>query len=204
MSALKVIRYGALAVGAALALAVGAALLVGRPVEPQVTAVGRPEIGGPFRLVAHTGAVVESGDLRGKPLVVFFGFTHCPDVCPTALATLSQDLRDLGPDADRLQAVFVTLTPERDTREALVQYMQAFDPRILALTGTPEEVKAVAKAYKVYSEKVPTAAGDYTMNHTASVFLMDREHRFKGTIAQGESREAATMKLRLLLGLKAA
>lgn len=203
MSALKAIRYGALAAGGALVLAIGAAVLIGRPVEPRVTAVGRPDIGGPFRLVAHTGAVLDSRDLSGKPLIVFFGFTHCPDVCPTALATLSQDLRDLGPDADRLQAVFVTVDPERDTWEALAQYMRAFDPRILALTGTPEEIKAVTKDYKVFSEKVPTASGDYTMNHTASVFLMDREGRLKSTIAQGESREAAMMKLRLLLGLKA-
>nr|WP_202131055.1 SCO family protein [Methylobacterium sp. 2A] len=186
-----------------MALAGGAAILLGRPTEPRVTAVGLPAIGGPFRLVAHTGAVVDSSHLQGRPLIVFFGFTHCPDVCPTALASLSQALSDLGPDADRLQAVFVTVDPERDTQVALAQYMQAFDPRILALTGTPEEIATVTKAYKVFAEKVPRAGGDYTMNHTASVFLMDRQGRFKGTIAQGESSEAAMMKLRLLIGLKA-
>lgn len=203
MRAFKVIRYGALAVGAALALAGGAVILIGRPMEPRVTAESRPAIGGPFRLVAHTGTVVDSSHLRGRPLVVFFGFTHCPDVCPTALASLSQALSDLGPDADRLQAVFVTVDPERDTQAALAQYMQAFDPRILALTGTSEEIAAVTKAYKVFPEKVAKTAGDYTMNHTASVFLMDREGHFKSTIAQGESPEAAMMKLRLLIGLKA-
>lgn len=157
---------------------------------------GRSQIGGPFRLTSHTGATVTDGDLKGKPFGVFFGFTHCPEVCPTTLFEITQRMKELGPDADRITFVFVTVDPERDTKEALADYMQAFDPRIIALTGTPDEIAAVAKAYKAFYRKVPTDGGGYTMDHTAIVYLMDKEGRFTSSIDYHENKDTQLVKLR--------
>lgn len=198
MSKLRLLRYAMWAAVVLVASSVALITLLERPSE-RPTRTGIPDIGGPFRLLAHTGAVVDSESLKGKPFAVFFGFTHCPDVCPTALSDLSESLKVLGSDADRLQVLFITVDPERDTREVLAEYMQAFDPRILALTGTPAEIEAVLKAYKVFTAKVPGESGGYTMNHTASVYLMNREGLFKSAISPAEPRETAVQKLRLLL-----
>lgn len=141
--------------------------------------------GGPFRLTDQTGATLSDADLKGRPFAVFFGFTHCPEVCPTTLWEMSQALAALGPDADRLRVLFVTVDPERDRPEMLQQYLQSFDRRITGLTGSPDEIAAVARSYRVYWRKVPTADGDYTMDHSAMVYLMDAEGRFTDTIAYG-------------------
>ncbi|HEY7459848.1 MAG TPA: SCO family protein [Xanthobacteraceae bacterium] len=173
-------RYARILAMLAAFLAGAAALagvtLVLWPREPAATRVS--DVGGAFKLTDHNGHAVTEADFKGKPFLVFFGFTHCPDVCPTALFDMSEALRRLGPDADRARALFITVDPERDTPEKLKQYLSSFDPRIVGLTGTPDEIAAVTKTYKVYAKKVPTEGGDYTMDHSAIVYLMDRQGRF--------------------------
>jgi protein SCO1/2 len=161
---------------AGLALCFGVVLiLAGRlssPVAQQIAAIG-----GPFKLVNQNGQVVTDQDLKGHPFLVFFGFTHCPDVCPTTLFDVSEILRALGPDADRAHALFITVDPERDTPAVMKDYLSSFDPHLSGLTGDPAEIAAVAKAYRVYFKKVPLDEG-YTMDHTAIVYLMDKTGRF--------------------------
>ena len=156
-----------------LFLVFGAILVVtGRsssPIGPAVAAVG-----GPFHLVDQDGRPVSDEDMKGRPFLVFFGFTHCPDICPTTLFDMSQMLHALGPDADRIGALFITVDPERDTPAVLKDYLANFDPHLRALTGDPAAVNAALKAYRVYATKVPLEGGDYTMDHTAVVYLMDR------------------------------
>lgn len=141
-------------------------------------AVSPSSIGGSFRLTDQNGRTVTDADFKGKPFLVFFGFTHCPDVCPTALFDMSEAFRRLGPDAEKMSALFISVDPERDTPEKLKDYLQSFHPRISALTGTQAEIDAVTKAYKVYAKKVPLDGGEYTMDHTAIVYLMDRDGHF--------------------------
>lgn len=141
-------------------------------------AVSPSSVGGPFRLVDQNGRAVTEKDFGGKPYLVFFGFTHCPDICPAALFDMSETLRRLGPDAEKVSAIFVSVDPERDTPEKLKDYLQSFHPRISALTGSQAEIDAVTKAYKAYAKKVPLDGGGYTMDHSAIVYLMDKEGRF--------------------------
>lgn len=157
------------------------------------------QIGGPFELATHDGGTLSDQDLVGQPFAVFFGFTHCPDVCPTTLWEMSEALKELGPDAEKLKVLFISVDPARDTPEFLASYLQSFDPRIVGLTGSEEEIAEVGTAYRAYWEKVPTEGGDYTMNHTASVYLMDAKGRFFGTIAYGEQQSIRMEKLRKLL-----
>jgi protein SCO1/2 len=164
--------------------------------EPKAEAVA---IGGPFTLAAHDGSTLSDTDLKGTPFAVFFGFTHCPEVCPTTLWEMSEALKQLGPDADRLKVLFVTVDPQRDTPQSLATYLQSFDRRIVGLSGTPEQIETVAKAYRAYWRKVPVEGGDYTMDHTASVYLMDAAGRFHGTIAYEEQAGVRLDKLRRLL-----
>lgn len=152
-------------------------------------------IGGPFRLTSHNGETVTNESLKGKPYAIFFGYTHCPDVCPTTLADFATLLEDLGPDGNKVTPVLVTVDPERDTQHVLAEYMQAFDPRILALTGSEGAVDATVKVFKVFRRKVPTEGG-YTMDHTALVYLMDKEGRFFSTLDPHEDRGARLAKLR--------
>jgi protein SCO1 len=130
------------------------------------TSIQAASIGGPFQLVDQNRAPFSDQDLKGKTFLVFFGFTHCPDVCPTTLFEMSEILRKLGSDADRTAVMFITVDPERDTPESLKDYLASFDPHIRGLTGDPAAVAAVAKAYRVYFKKVPLEGGDYTMDHT--------------------------------------
>jgi protein SCO1 len=160
---------------AAFTSVLGVTLLVGARLSsaPQAAAIG-----GPFRLIDQDGRMMTEQDLKGHPSLVFFGFTHCPDVCPTTLFDMSEVLRALGTDADRTRAVFITVDPERDTQPVLKQYLASFDPHLLALTGDLASITAVAKEYRVYFKKVPLDGGNYTMDHTAIVYLMDKEYRF--------------------------
>ena len=135
-------------------------------------------IGGPFQLTDQAGQTVTDKDLKGKPTLIFFGFTHCPDVCPTSLFEISEVLKAMGKDADRVNALFVSVDPERDTAAAMKDYLSSFDPHLKGLTGNPEAVAKVLSAYRVYSKKVPLKDGDYTMDHTALIYLMDRDGRF--------------------------
>jgi protein SCO1/2 len=135
-------------------------------------------VGGPFKLLDHNAKPITEQDLKGKPFLVFFGFTHCPDVCPTTLFEVSEILRALGPDADRMRALFITVDPERDTPPVLKDYLSSFDPHLIGATGDAEAIAAVVKAFRVYAKKVPLADGGYTMDHTALVYLMDKDGRF--------------------------
>ena len=156
-------------------------------------------IGGPFRLVDQAGRVVTQDDLKGKPSLVFFGFTHCPDICPTTLFDVSEVFKAMGRDADRAGAYFVTVDPERDTPEILKEYLSSFDPRLRGLTGDAAAVGAMEKAYRVYSKKVPLDAGGYTMDHTALVYLMDKDGRFVAPFNLKRKPEEAAADLRRYL-----
>ncbi|MBU3731323.1 MAG: SCO family protein [Beijerinckiaceae bacterium] len=144
--------------------------------------LGRPQgsgIGGPFTLTNQAGQKVTERVLESPgATLVFFGFTHCPDVCPTTLYEVTQLYQALGPKGDRLRTLFITVDPERDTPELLRDYISSFDPRIVGLTGSPEQTAAALKAYRGYARKVPLEGNNYTMDHTALVYLMDSKGRF--------------------------
>lgn len=201
MSGLKILRYGAWAAVAALAVASGVLVYQQTASGPDSSALIDPiaTIGGPFELVSGDGTTVTDKDLADRPKVMFFGFTFCPDVCPTTLAEVQGWIQKLGPDADKLHYAFVTVDPERDTPAVIRDYVAAFDDRILALSGSREQVDAVTKAYRVYAKKVPLDDGDYTMDHSAAVFLMNKDNKFVGTIAYGEAEETAMAKLKRLI-----
>ncbi|MCG6207847.1 SCO family protein [Rhodopseudomonas sp. HC1] len=135
-------------------------------------------IGGPFQLTDQNGQTVTEQSLKGKPTLIFFGFTHCPDVCPTSLFEISQVLQALGKDADRVNAYFISVDPERDTPAAMKNYLSSFDPHLKGLTGTREATDKIEKSYRVYAKKVETKDGDYTMDHTALIYLMDKAGNF--------------------------
>jgi protein SCO1/2 len=152
-------------------------------------------VGGPFTLTDQNGNTVTDATFKGEPFLVFFGFTHCPDVCPTTLYEMSEVLKRLGPDAKKTAALFVTVDPERDTPEKMKQYVSSFHPRIFGLTGTPAQIDAIKKEYRVYSKKVPTKDGDYTMDHTAVVYLMDKNGRFVAPFNMARSADEAAADL---------
>ena len=183
---------------AGLVLCFGVILIVsGRvsaPVAQQVAAIG-----GPFELTDQNGRTVTERDLKGRPFLVFFGFTRCPDICPTTLFEVSEIMRALGKDADRVGALFITVDPERDTPAALKDYLTSCDPNLAGLTGEPAAVAAVAKAYRVYFKKVPLDQGGYTMDHTAIVYLMDKDGRFVSPFNMKRTTEAAAADLRRYL-----
>ena len=162
------------------------------------------DIGGPFAMSDQQGRTITDENLRGKPTMMFFGFTSCPDVCPTTLNDMSNWLEGLGSAADDLNAVFVSVDPERDTVEQMAAYLSLFDPRILGLTGTPAQLEQMARNYRFYYRRVPLDGGGYTIDHTAIVYLLDRNLRFAGTIDFHEDRQIALPKLRRLLGLASA
>src|ERR1700716_1618114 len=135
-------------------------------------------IGGSFQLTDQAGQTITEKNLQGKPTLIFFGFTHCPDVCPTSLFEISELLRAMGKDADRVNAYFVSVDPERDNDAAMKDYLSSFDPHLKGLTGDPQAVAKVLSAYRVYAKKVPLKDGDYTMDHTALTYLMDRDGKF--------------------------
>ena len=147
------------------------------------------------------GKAVTDADMKGKPFLVFFGFTHCPDICPTTLFDMSQLMKELGPDAARTGALFITVDPDRDTPKVMKDYLSNFDPRITGLTGTPEEIAAVARAYHAIYRKVPTKSGGFTYDHTAEVSLMDKDGRRVGTLNDKEPEDVRMKKLRRLIGL---
>ena len=149
-------------------------------------------VGGPFRLVDGEGRTVTERDLAGVPFLVFFGFTHCPDICPTKLFQISEVFRALGPKAGGTKALFITVDPERDTPGVMKSYVASFDPRIVGLTGDRAGIDSVIRAYRAYARKVPLDGGDYTMEHTALVYLMDKAGRFVGSFnVEREPAEAA-------------
>ncbi|MBA1158857.1 SCO family protein [Microvirga mediterraneensis] len=203
MSALRIIRWTAWAlVAVAIFVVTGVAVgwfrteWLGQSPPATGTSTGTPAIGGPVSLGNHRGERVTQDPFKGKPTAYFFGFTHCPEVCPTTLFEMSQHLKELGPDADRLNVVFVTVDPERDTPELLRTYLESFDPRIVALTGTPEEMAVAAKAFRIAYHKVPTEGGGYTMDHTSSVIVTDAKGELVTLIDYHEEAESALAKLK--------
>ncbi|WP_224405437.1 SCO family protein [Afifella sp. IM 167] len=193
-------RLRVIGIAAALGVAIGAAGAVGfallQPGAPEGLRqqMGIADIGGPFTLTDEDGKTVTEADLLGKPTVVYFGFTYCPDVCPTTLYELTGLIERLGTEADKLNFVFVSVDWERDKPADLKRYTSAFDARIRGLSGTEEQIEQVAKAYKIYYRRVPTDDG-YTIDHTASVFLMDKDGKFVGTLAYGEDADTMLKKL---------
>ena len=159
---------------------------------------GGEPFGAPFTLVDQKGAPITEAAFRGQPSVVFFGFTHCPEVCPTTLFELSGWLKTLGDDGKTLHAYFVSVDPERDTPPVMNAYVSNFSDRITGITGDPDKVHAMAKSFGIYWKKVDTGDGDYTMDHTASVLLLNAKGDFAGTIAYGESASTAVEKLKRL------
>jgi protein SCO1/2 len=152
-----------------------------------------------FELTTHEGQVFSKAEVKGRPFAVFFGFTHCPDVCPTTLQEMSNHLEALGPDGDRLKVLFITVDPERDTAEHLKAYLASFDRRIIALTGDPVEIASVVHAFRAFSEKVAGAGGSYTFNHTAKLFLVDRYGLMAATMdLQDKEMEQRALLRRLL------
>jgi protein SCO1 len=198
MPAIRLTLWIAVAVALFLfgALAVGILPLRGGP-GAGVASTAYPEgsLGGPFELVDDKGEPVTEAIFRGKPSVTLFGFTHCPDVCPTGLMQMASWAERLGDDADKLRFVFVTVDPERDTPEVMRDYVSAFSDRIVGVTGKPDDVHAMVKDYKIYSRKVPQADGEYSMDHTASMILQDADGNFVGTIDHAETSDAGLAKL---------
>ena len=161
------------------------------PVGQAVAAVG-----GPFQLTDQNGKAVTDAEMKGKPFLVFFGFTHCPDICPTTLFDMSQLMKELGPDADRTGALFITVDPDRDTPKVMKDYLSNFDAHVRGLTGDPTAINAAIRAYRVYAKKVPLENGDYTMDHTALVYLMDKNGHFVAPfdVSRTPAAEAADLR----------
>lgn len=204
MKLLKIIRIMAwsavVVVGGILLAASGLLPGLDRPGTSPTTSTGVAAVGGPFELTTHLGKTVTNEDLEGRPYLVFFGFTHCPDICPTTLFELTSLFDDLGPAADKIMPLFITVDPERDTQELLASYLTSFDDRIIALRGTKDQTEQAAKAYAAYYEQVPLEGGSYTMDHTAGVYLIDAEGNFMGMLDSHEPRETQLQKLRRLAG----
>ncbi|OQM75682.1 SCO family protein [Manganibacter manganicus] len=152
-----------------------------------------------FQLISHPGQIVSNETLRGKPYLAFFGFTNCPDICPTTLFELTELMVELGPVADAFNILLISVDPDRDTQEMLSTYMTAFDSRILALRGTREQTEAVLQAFGARAQKVPTGGDNYTMEHTAGVFLVDAEGGRAGVLDMHELRDTRLQKIRNLV-----
>ncbi len=158
----------------------------------------RDAYGVPFKLTAANGETVTEQSFRGQPNAVFFGFTHCPEVCPTTLFELDGWLKTLGDDGANIRAWFVTVDPERDTAELMASYVGAVSDRITGVTGDPKAIAEMVKGFAIYARKVPLEGDDYTMDHTASILLLDSKGRLFGTIAYGENAGTAMEKLKRL------
>ncbi len=197
MRALRIFTLAVLVTGVAV---FSAALYLNAPGKnPPVPAAGGP-FGAPFALIDHNGEAVSEAIFRDRPAVVMFGFTACPDVCPTTLAEMQAWSEALGSDGKELRFVFVSVDPDRDTPTLLKDYLSAFDLAVTGITGAPQAVADMLSSHYIYREKVPLEGGDYTMDHTATVFLLNSRGELAGTISPGEDRDAALAKLRRLAG----
>jgi protein SCO1/2 len=196
MTSLRAIRY---AIWAAIVVAL--AVIAGTFYWQQTggAKLAGSLIGGPFTLTDQHGATVTEAALKGHPSALFFGYTYCPDVCPTTLLDMSNYLKQLGPDGDKLKVYFVTVDPERDTEAQMANYLSLFDPRITGLTGSPQAVEQMLKAYRIYWKKIPDGNGGYSMDHSASVYLLDRDGNLTSTIDYQEKPDVALAKLKKLI-----
>jgi protein SCO1/2 len=197
-------RIGMALTAALVAVAVGVAVILAtgtpQPEGSSEKAGGKALIGGPFTLVDHTGETRTEADFRGRPMLVFFGYTHCPDVCPTGLQTMSDALDRLGPLADRIQPLFITIDPARDTAEEMGKYIGHFHPDLVGLTGTPEQVAKAAKSYRVYYAKQGEGEADYLMDHSTFTYLMDAEGGYVTHFNHGVSADEMARRIREKLG----
>jgi protein SCO1 len=159
---------------------------------------GGEPFGAPFTLVDQKGVEITEAAFRNQPSVVFFGFTPCPEICPTTLFEMDAWLKQLGDEGKDIKAYFVSVDPERDTPDVLDAYVSNVSDRIVGITGSPEKIAAMTKSFGIYSKKVPLDGGDYTMDHTASVLLLSKGGDFAGTIAYGENPDTAVAKLKRL------
>ena len=174
----EILRLAAIAL-AAFALAVAAAAIWFTPTRTGTEAVNQPLVGGPFALTDAEGKRRTDAEFRGRLMLVFFGFVQCPDFCPASLQAVSETMTLLGARAGEIQAVFVTVDPERDTPAVLKNYAANFDRRVAMLTGTPAEIAAVARAYRVYyAKRAPDAAGNYSVDHSVYLYLMGRDGKY--------------------------
>ena len=183
--------------GAAVAiLALGAGVALRQMADARTpSGVVATELGQPFQLVDHTGAPITEAAFDGQPSLLFFGFTHCPEICPTTVYDIETWLSEMGEEAEDIRAFFVTVDPERDTPEFLSDYLTAQSDRITGITGAPEDVFEMARSWRVYWQKRPLGEGDYTVDHYASVFVLDDEGRMIDLIAFGEDPESAREKI---------
>jgi len=170
--------------------------------RPKTISAGTASIGGPFTLTAADGSTVSDRTYRGKWQIIFFGYTNCPDACPLALSKLSVALEKLGPDASKLQALFITIDPERDTQQALSDYLKSFDSRIVGLTGSKAQIDYVAKEFRVYvAPQKSSDSKDYVVDHSAYFYLMDPRGDFVNVLAPDLSGEAIADRLRKEMSL---
>ncbi|AYG69489.1 MULTISPECIES: SCO family protein [unclassified Rhizobium] len=190
-------RFAAMAVALTLIVGAGAIGYATFLRMPQVRAAG--SLGAAFTLTDDRGQPITEKALSGHPSLVYFGYTHCPDVCPTTLYDMAGWLKTLGPEADRLKAYFFSVDPERDTPEIMHSYAGNFTDRITGITGSSEEMQKAIKGWRIYAKKVPTPDGGYTMDHTASVLLVDAGGNLRGTIAYQENADVALRKIKNLL-----
>ena len=176
----------------------GAIILLWRQSAPEQPAATdfASSIGGPFTLTASNGKPYSSSKLSGKPAAIFFGFTHCPDVCPTTLARLTRLRRQLGKGEDALSIVFISVDPERDTPAEVDNYMKLYDSPVIGLTGSPAQIEQVKKQFGIYSRKAPQPGGGYSVDHTATVILLDRNGQFTATLSPEEGDQVALEKLK--------
>jgi protein SCO1/2 len=192
----------AIVLAALLVVAAGALLALAVRETPRGGAAGTAlanAIGGSFRLIDQNGKPVSDADLKGKWQLVFFGYTHCPDTCPTALNEIALALDQLGVKRDEVEIVFITVDPERDTPAVMKAYVQSFDAPIIALTGSPDAVAQAAKAYRVYYAKHPRGDGDYDMDHSAVIYVMNPEGRFTATFTPDSTADAIAQRLQKLI-----
>jgi len=178
-----------------IALAGFSIFLMQAPQDIEQTAA----IGGPFHLVDDRGRAVTDADLRGKPSLVYFGYTYCPEICPTTLNDMAGWIRGLGADASKFNFVFVTIDPERDTQKVMHAYVSSFDPRIRGFTGSLKQVATAANAYRVYFKRVPEPGGSYSMDHSTSVYVMDAKGHYFDHIAYQEDEKSVLQKLHAVL-----
>lgn len=182
-----------------LAVCLGVAAWFGSGHKGQEGAGYGNAVGGPFQLVAPDGSTVTEKDFAGKPYAIFFGFTRCPDVCPTTLARMARLRQQLGADGDKFRILFVSVDPERDKPADIGAYVDLFGTPIVGLTGSDQQIAQIVKAWHVFYQKVPQPGGDYTIDHTASVFLMDRAGKLQSIIDHHETEASALAKLRRLV-----
>ena len=201
MSAVRLRLALAIAVGLALGASAAVAVLPTvreRLIGPlKIRSVGRALVGGPFSLIDHTGKRVSEKDFAGEYLLVMFGFTYCPDVCPSELQLISEALDKLGPKAERIVPLFITIDPERDTPSHLASYVKSFHPCLIGLTGTASEIEAATKAYRVYARKTPDpkSTAGYTFDHSALIYLMGPDGAYRAHFSPGVSVDALAERL---------